>query len=162
MLTGWTIGVLAAEIMLLGIASTGMAHGAVQVGVSEASVTVKPKLCIRGGLEPAKVYIKDSSNKILRQTAAGSQVLLQAVVKNNCQIDNLPVTIILEVRDKEGITRYMTLQKVTVSANQHIVMASSSWVPENPGDHEIRAFTISNTVRMGVLVPVIYYKITVY
>jgi hypothetical protein len=126
-------------------------------------VTVKSSetFCPDERVQTKRLEVTDMAGNKVNRVAAGSQVSLQAIIDNRYSLDNYPVTIILEVRDSKGITKYVTWQQINVSPGKRTFVVGSSWTHDRPRDYEIRAFSFACTTCLG-FAPVISQKISAY
>ena len=106
--------------------------------------------------EPALVNVDGSS---VTEITEGQQVVITTDVQNN-QDQPRPATVIVEVRNSDGITAYLQWQTATIAANGEI-QVGLSWIPEGAGDYEIRTFVVSNLTTPQVLSDVVTSDITV-
>jgi hypothetical protein len=77
-----------------------------------------------------------------------------------CNTADEPLTTIIEVRDAQGMTTYLAWQIVPISSSQQII-TGSSWMPDKPGDYDVRFFPIICLQCPMIISPVVTYKITV-
>lgn len=126
-------------------------------------MTVKSKetFCHIDRIQADRLEVSNMAGEYTKQAAAGSQVLLQARINNDCSIDNYPVTIIFEVRDSDGMTDYLTIQQVRLSPSTETFTVGSSGTAENPGEYTFRVLSISCLTCLGILIPSPSYEISV-
>jgi hypothetical protein len=137
------------------------AHAAI-LGYSEAKVIVEgdQQHCSQNGVKAAAMGFRDVRGNIIKQAAAGSQVSLQVTINNGCDTPDYPATILFEVRDSDGITRYLALQQISLEPDQW-PRISVSWVPDKPGDYEVRVFVVTCITCTDVLHPIMTHEISV-
>jgi hypothetical protein len=133
------------------------------LGYSETKVVVKSsqQYCRQDEIRVAAMGFRDVSGNIIKQAAAGSQVSVQAVINNGCDIPDYPATILLEVRDSEGITRCFAFQQIALEPS-HQPRIGFSWMPDKAGDYEVRMFVITCINCTPVLNPIMTHRISVY
>jgi hypothetical protein len=112
------------------------------IGYSESTITVKEEqtYCTSNTLELTDVSIKDTKVNKVTDSKVGSQIVVEASVTSNCEISNYPILILFEVRDSEGMTRYLALQNTTMSQGDQTT-SGFSWTAGEAGDYELRVFT---------------------
>lgn len=141
------------------------AHAATISGYGEIKVVAKGdhhQYCLGDKVKVAGLQFRDSSgNSIKQSVATGSQVSVQTMIDNGCDIPDYPATILLEVRGSDGITRYVAFQQITLEPN-HQPRVGFSWVPDKPGDYRLRAFAITCPNCSGDLAPIMTHDISVY
>lgn len=116
--------------------------------------------CFQNEVKAAAIGIRDSSGNAIKQAAAGSQVSIQAIIKNDCGVSDYPATIILEIRNSSGITKYLALQQTALEQGQS-ARISVSWMPDKAGDYKVRVFVVTCPNCLGVLSPITTYEISV-
>lgn len=133
------------------------------LGYSETKVVVKSSQqhCLQYEIKAVAIGFRDVNGNIIKQAAAGSQVSVQVIINNGCDIVDYPATIALEVRDSEGLTKYLALQQIALEPG-HQPRVGFSWTPDKPGDYDVRVFTITSINSTGTLNPVMMHKISVY
>jgi|GEM_PF-5394711 len=95
----------------------------------------------------------------------GTQLEIEAILSAECyrtqNEDGLyQFTALIEVRDSDGITRYLAVQQGDIQPWTESSY-SISWIPEEPGEYEIRAFSLGDLHSTSVLSQVVIIKITV-
>lgn len=95
----------------------------------------------------------------------GTQLEIEAILSAECyrtqNEDGLyQFTALIEVRDSDGITRYLAVQQGGIQPWTESSY-SVSWIPEEPGEYEIRAFSLGDLSSTAVLSHVVIIKITV-
>jgi hypothetical protein len=105
---------------------------------------------------PALANVDGSS---VAEVTEGQQVVITSNVKNNDEQPR-PATVIVEVRNEDGITVYLQWQTATIAANGEI-QVGLSWIPENSGDYTIRTFVISDLTNPMILSEVVTSEVTV-
>lgn len=140
------------------IGLVGFAHA---VPYSESVITVKESevYCTYSRVDPS-VVVKDHNDNVITQTAIGTQVLIEATVNLDCNVTDEPLTAIVEVRNAEGMTTYLAWQIIPISSSQQIKL-DSSWMPDKPGDYDVRFFSITCLHCPMILNHIVTYKITV-
>jgi hypothetical protein len=108
----------------------------------------------------AGLQFKDFSGNGIKQVAAGSQVSVQAIINSGCDVADYPATVLLEVRDSDGITKYLAFQQIALEPSQWSKI-SFSWVPDKPGNYDVRTFVMTCIACSG-LNPVTMHRISVY
>lgn len=88
-----------------------------------------------------------------------SMVLVSTTVKNNNPVSQ-PFTILVETRDSDGATVNLQVQKGTLNANGSADVAIS-WIPQERGTFQIRAFVVSSLKNPDVLSALVTKLITV-
>ncbi|MGI0039916.1 MAG: hypothetical protein ACREAO_08870, partial [Nitrososphaera sp.] len=99
---------------------------------------------------PALANVNGSS---VAEVTNGQQVVITSNVKNSDD-QARPATVIVEVRDADGITVYLQWQTATIAANGEI-QVGLSWIPEDSGDYTIRTFVISELANPMILSEVV-------
>lgn len=80
----------------------------------------------------------------------GQQAVIRISIHNNLGQEQ-PFVILTEVRDDNGITRYLSWQSGIAAANGNYTM-ETVWMPDIEGtNHEIRSFAISSIQNPSVL-----------
>jgi hypothetical protein len=93
-----------------------------------------------GTTTPSAPIVTDVSGQELDEIATGTQVVLSTTIVNN-QADAQPFAAIVEVRDGDGITRYLQWQIGTLPASGR-ANVGLSWTPDAPGDYTVRTFVL--------------------
>lgn len=150
--------VLASAIMAVSLNS---AYGEL-LGFSESQITVGEKqvYCTQDKIG-AELVVKDLDGNVITQTAAGSEVSMETTLDLNCNISSTPLTMLFEVRDSDGMTKYLAYQQMQVHSMGQVV-TSSSWIADKPGEYEVRFFPIIDLHSTSILANIEVYKITVY
>ena len=126
----------------------------------ESTITVK-----EAGDEPSIdliLTVKDQTGNIIEQTAAGTQVLIEGstiIDRLQCQDDSR--VMLFEVRDEEGVTTFLAWQMFSAEDSDDRIAAGASWIPDKPGNLEVRSFAIACLNYSGVFPHVTTYEITV-
>jgi hypothetical protein len=128
---------------------------ALSSSVATTDVTVNGR-CGRDALEVSEAYAQDLAGtaKVLKKAASGSQVFLKAIMENNCRTNGYPAMLIIEVRDSDGITKHLAVQRTKVNPGQHVIEAGASWLMTEPGEYQVRVFTVTYPNCLGALTPV--------
>ena len=71
---------------------------------------------------------------------------------NNDDFD-MPFVVFLEIRDSYGVTVYLVFHTGVLAGNGKTELGSS-WLPQETGDYELRAFAISNFTKPVVIAQV--------
>ena len=90
----------------------------------------------------------------------GQQVTLTTVVTSSFERDTVPFVAIMEVRDAAGVTVSLGWQSGTAQPQGHPELGMS-WVPERPGNYELRTFLISDLLSPRILSNVTSATVTV-
>jgi len=90
----------------------------------------------------------------------GQQVTLTTLVTSSFQRDTVPFVAIMEVRDAAGVTVSLGWQSGTAQPQGHPELGMS-WVPERPGNYELRTFLISDLLSPRILSTVTSATVTV-
>jgi hypothetical protein len=112
-----------------------------------------------GSTTPSAPALANVDGSTVTEVTTGQQVVITSNVQNNDD-QARPATVIVEVRDAEGITVYLQWQTATIAANGEI-QVGLSWIPEDSGDYTIRTFVVSNLSNPQVLSEVVDSEITV-
>ena len=94
------------------------------------------------------------------QLLVGQQVTLGTEVTSSSQSNEIRFVAIIEVRDAEGVTVSMGWQSGTVQPQGRTELGMS-WIPERPGQYEVRTFLISDLLSPTVLSSVSSSEVTV-
>jgi hypothetical protein len=109
---------------------------------------------------PSAPIVTDVSGQELDEIATGTQVVLSTTIVNN-QADAQPFAAIVEVRDGDGITRYLQWQIGTLPASGR-ANVGLSWTPDAPGDYTVRTFVLDKiSGTPAILSPIVESEITV-
>jgi len=143
------------------VSLAGFANASILAPYSESTITVKESevYCTYNNINPA-VVVKDQAGNIITQTTVNTQVLIEATVNLDCNTADEPLTTIIEVRDKQGSTTYLAWQMVPISSSQQII-TGLSWMPDKPGEYDVRFFPMVCLQCPMVLSHIVTYKITV-
>lgn len=155
--------IAAYTIAILILPAAGNAHAEI-TRYTESKVTVNERetFCQDSTVQAEKLAVSDMTGKSIKQTAAGSQLLMQATIENACGIDDYPVSIIFEVRNSDGMTSYLTIQQVRLSPETETFTVGSSWTAEDPGEYAVRVFSIACPICTGILTSSTSYDVSVY
>ena len=96
--------------------------------------------CSYGDAHMADLRAIDMHDVRAVQAGTNSQLMIETTVVNDCQNRDMPMFVILEVRNSSGITIFLAWQNSTINANQHVTIKSSWLASSEPGEYEIRAF----------------------
>lgn len=88
-------------------------------------------------------------HRVCDSCSMGGEYILTATVQNEAPAQQ-NIVIIVEIRDKEGITQYLAFQMTTLDPEQ-VSNIGISWTPSNAGTYELRSFVISNFSQPEVL-----------
>lgn len=105
---------------------------------------------------PALLNLDGSS---VTEVTTGQQVVVGTTVRNN-DAQARPITVLIEVRDSDGITVLMSFQRATVAANGTIDVGTS-WLPETPGQYQTRTFVVTSLDNPQALSGVVTSNVTV-
>lgn len=128
--------------------------------IVESTITVK-----EAGDEPSidlVLTVKDQAGNIIKQTAAGTQVLIEGstiIDRLQCQDDSR--VMLFEVRNEEGVTTFLAWQTFSAQDLGDRIAAGASWIPDKPSTYEVRSFAIACLNYSGVFPHVVSYEITV-
>lgn len=109
------------------------------IGYSESKITVQSEktYCISNKtLQLTDVSVLDVEGNRVENVSAGSQVLIEASVTSNCEINNYPILILAVVVDSEGMTRYVSMQNTTMSQGDQTTVGFS-WTATEAGEYEL-------------------------
>jgi hypothetical protein len=154
---------LLALVLAVGVLVTTLNNAYAELlGYSKSQITIGERqiYCTQDKIE-AELVVKDLDGNVITQTAAGSEVSMEATLNLDCNISDNPLMMLFEVRDSDGMTKYLTYQQMPVHSMRQVV-TSSSWVTDKPGEYEVRFFHITCLACPMVLASVEQYKITVY
>lgn len=107
-----------------------------------------------------EILVRDLNGNIITQTTAGSQVVIEAIVNNDCQRD-WPPWALIEVRDEAGVTNYISWQVGTPELHKQTIIDNSWVAPDVPGKYEVRGFGIGCLQCPMILSNVFTYELTV-
>jgi len=131
-----------------------------QTGSLDNTIFAPP--CFVDQVKTSELKLTDLyQTRVINQTYTARQVMIQAVVKNDCKVDNYPFLEILEVRDMNGYSRPIVIFNSTINAGDNIQIGGS-WVPEESGNYVVRAFTVTCPNCLGILAPDMRLDITVH
>ena len=92
--------------------------------------------------------------------SVGQQVTLTTDVSSSSQQDEIPFVAIIEIRDAVGVTVSIGWQSGTARP-QGTAELGMSWVPELPGNYELRTFLVSDLRNPRILSSVSSSSVTV-
>lgn len=106
-----------------------------------------PELCRTYPVMTKELAVKKTSGRPLTYDAyAGRQYIIEATLSADCYYTtakdgNYPFLTIIEVRDSDGITQHLALHQGTIEpwTGKSI---GFSWIPDKPGEYEIRSFSM--------------------
>jgi len=99
--------------------------------------------CAYDQLKVSKILLSrtDDYDSMIERPSANSQVLVQVFLDNNCSINQYPFTVLTEITDSQGISKYVFYQQSASNPGEQITIGAS-WLPDIPGNYTIKAFTI--------------------
>jgi hypothetical protein len=101
-------------------------------------------------LTPSEPTVRNVKSGITDELLAGQQAILSAEISSSSQREELSFVAILEVRDSSGVTVSIGWQSGSLSA-QGQTEVGMSWLPEDPGNFQVRTFLISDLLSPQVL-----------
>jgi hypothetical protein len=107
--------------------------------------------------EPAVTALKPASGDLI---FAGQQTLLSTEISSSFPEEEQPFVAIIEVRDSSGVTVFIGWQRGTL-APQGRTEVGMSWIPQEPGNFQVRTFLISDLLSPNVLSEVFASPVTV-
>lgn len=128
-----------------------------------------PTVCANNAAAPVQALSAryPSGNRVSPndEVPYGTQLTIEALLSAHCyrtqnENGNYQFTALMEVRDSDGITQYLAVQQGEIVPWTESSFAIS-WVPETPGEYEIRAFSLGDLHNSGVLSQVVTIRITV-
>lgn len=108
------------------------------IGYSESTITVKSEktYCLSNKtLQLTDATVQSIKGNEIKNATIGSQIVIEASITSNCEINNYPILILAAAVDSQGITRYLALQNTTMSQGDQTTV-SFSWTPMEAGDYE--------------------------
>ena len=134
--------------------------GVLDKSTQKFSVNAVLGLCAyESTITPTAPRLADLGGLTLSSARAGQQV----VVAINLDSDNakdVPFVGIIEVRNEDGITTTLRWQTGVLAPNSGLDIAAS-WVPETPGNYEVRSFVVSNLSNPQILSEVVESTIAI-
>lgn len=122
------------------------------VNISDSSASVKLEIMGQNVTAPIEqdmqfdpvaltpILIKNMQYKIVDNVSSNRMVLVSTIVTNN--YDKIqPFIAVVEIRDTDGTTLYLQLQKGVLYPLGEVEVAIS-WIPEQAGMYQIRTFAI--------------------
>jgi hypothetical protein len=88
-----------------------------------------------------------------RSRRPGDELVVVTTVRNNDATYDWNTVIVFEVRDSSGVTIMLKSQTGTLKAEGSSQFAVS-WLPENAGEYELRAFAITSLDSPRILSPI--------
>lgn len=128
-----------------------------------------PSLCSNNSAAPIQdLFAKyPDGNRVLsgEKVPHGTQLVIEALLSAHCyriqnENGNYQLIALIEIRNAEGITKYLTYQQGEIKPWTESSVGIS-WIPEVPGEYEIRAFSIGDLKSTAILSQVVTIKITV-
>jgi hypothetical protein len=116
--------------------------------------------CREDQVKATHIVATDQRGNFIKQTTTDSQVLLRADLASMCASAQ-PAILIFEVRDAQGVTKYLSWQTLMVGAQKHVTTRVSWLAPDVPGAYEVRFFKISCLQCPMVLSQVLTYRLDV-
>lgn len=99
-----------------------------------------------------QIEFNDLSGKPMDEIHTGRSVLITPTLHNNTTA-KMEYTVIVEVRDADGITVYLQWASGQLEGGGE-KSESMSWIPSAPGTYDVRAFVITNLANPQALSPV--------
>jgi hypothetical protein len=115
--------------------------------------------CACESMTPTAPRLIDLGGLALSSAPAGQQVVV-AINLDNDNAKDVPFVGIIEVRDEDGITTMLRWQTGVLGPNSGLDVAAS-WVPETPGNYEVRSFVVSNLSNPQILSEVVASMFTI-
>ncbi len=102
-----------------------------------------------GDITISEVAIKNLRGNDLDSVIAASPFMLTATLTNN-STQSLSYVAVLELRDSDGITQFLEfhMSRLDPSIPSNI---AGSWMPDRPGEYELRIFAISDLENPDIL-----------
>lgn len=79
----------------------------------------------------------------IASVTAGQQVVIATTASHNIGDKDWDLIAIIEVRDADGVTKYIAWQSGTVKLDGQMEIGVS-WIPEHAGTYQLRTFAITN------------------
>jgi hypothetical protein len=98
---------------------------------------------------PVPPIVYDMNGSVVQNSIVGQTVVISNNFTNNGATE-IEFTLLVEVRDENGITQFIAWQSSTAS-HMSTKMMGVSWSPSSPGEYHIRTFPISNLTNPQVL-----------
>jgi len=96
--------------------------------------------------------LKDADGNFISSAHLDDPVLISTIFAN-CTDEEIPFTVVIEVRDEDDVTLYLQFQSGRLDAKADSEL-SLAWTPEKPGKYELRTFALSD-----LTLPQIYSQI---
>jgi hypothetical protein len=114
------------------------------IGFNESKITVNDerRSCGSSNFGLTQLLVKDIREKVISSSESGSQIMVEISVASQCVFDNYPVLILLEVEDKDGLTRYLAFQNFTMNLGTSYT-AGFSWLSQDAADYKFGVFVHS-------------------
>ena len=113
------------------------------LGFNESAIKVdtstRDDFCGSSKFQITDLAVRDLDGTKISNTTVGSRVLIEAVLKSNCEINNHVLLVRLGVDDKDGVTKFVVGQNVTTGSGKS-VKVSTPWRPDRIDDYKIIAF----------------------
>ena len=107
-----------------------------------------PAIAQESSLQPDTPELKDQTGDPLPNAVAGELSVITTTISSNSTDDENFVAMV-EARNSIGITELLEFQTGQVSSGN--VEIGISWIPEEPGEYELRTFLISDLLEPQVL-----------
>ncbi len=111
-------------------------------------------------LELASPVLSRTSSIPLEKVQVGEQLVVTTDVRNNDDVYDWPAYVILEIRDWDGVTIMLAWQSGVVETDRP-TQVGVSWIPEHPGDYQLRTFAVSSLDNPRILSAVSVSEVTI-
>jgi plastocyanin len=95
------------------------------------------------------------------EATAGEQLIISTTITNHCYEQDQPFVAIIEVRNSDGVTEYLSWQSGVLKGLTGNIEIGVSWIPAYGDNYELRAFVISSLENPQVLSRVEVSNITI-
>jgi hypothetical protein len=93
---------------------------------------------------------------------AGLQWVITTSIQNQCDVaDDIPIVVLIEVRNSDGVTERLGWQIDRLSAERPTTQAGISWIPSHADTYELRTFVISDFENPMILSKIALSNITI-
>lgn len=109
-------------------------------------IRVEDESCRAHPVLTKELVVKKASGRPLTYDAyAGRQHVIEARLSADCygttdKDGNYPFVLFIEIRDSDGITQQLLMQRSTIEPWTDMAVGFS-WIPDRPGEYEIRSFS---------------------
>jgi Flp pilus assembly protein TadG len=105
------------------------------------------------------IVLIDSKGNALSQISIGDQILIQGNLTNK-QNKEQPITYIIQIKDTDGNTVFLSWVKAGIQSNQQMNVAVA-WTPNTSGDNSMEVFVWESMTNPIPLSAVSRIKLTV-